>query len=248
MSTWVFLRGLTREARHWGNFPAKFRAEIPDADIVTPDLPGNGQLNHLASPIQVREMVEYCREQLSRRSVAPPYHLLGISLGAMVAVDWASRHPRELLPCVLINTSLRPFSPFYQRLKPRNYLRLLGLATRGGDAEKIERGVFRMTSTLEKSPAGVIENWISYRKQFPVTRANALRQLLAAARYRAPITRPAVPLLILAAARDGLVSPQCSQRLASLWDAKLAVHPEAGHDLPLDDGVWVARQAREWLA
>ena len=28
MMTWVFLRGLTREARHWGDFPQRFRAEF----------------------------------------------------------------------------------------------------------------------------------------------------------------------------------------------------------------------------
>jgi len=25
------------------------------------------------------------------------------------------------------------------------------------------------------------------------------------------------------------------------------IHPEAGHDLPLDDGAWVAGQIRAWL-
>jgi hypothetical protein len=26
------------------------------------------------------------------------------------------------------------------------------------------------------------------------------------------------------------------------------VHPSAGHDLPLDDGVWVAQAVAKWLA
>jgi hypothetical protein len=28
----------------------------------------------------------------------------------------------------------------------------------------------------------------------------------------------------------------------------LAIHPGAGHDLPLDDAPWVAQQVRDWLA
>ena len=36
-----------------------------------------------------------------------------------------ARHPEETRGCVLINTSLPPFSPFHQRLKPGNYLPLL---------------------------------------------------------------------------------------------------------------------------
>jgi hypothetical protein len=25
------------------------------------------------------------------------------------------------------------------------------------------------------------------------------------------------------------------------------LHPDAGHDLPLDDGVWVSQQVKDWL-
>ncbi len=247
MSTWVFLRGLARESRHWGNFPATFQAEIANASIISPDLPGNGQRNHCKSPLSVPEMVDCCREELKCRGFSPPFHLLGLSLGAMVAVEWATAYPQEILPSVLINTSLRPFSPFYQRLRPRNYPSLLALATLNGNAEKAVRTIWHMTSARGDPKGDVIDDWVSIRIQNPVTRLNALRQLIAAARYRAPSRPPDVPLLVLAAAKDGLVNPQCSQQLAHRWRAAHAVHPDAGHDLPLDDGAWVARQVREWL-
>ncbi len=247
MSTWVFLRGLARESRHWGNFPATFQDVIANAKIIAPDLPGNGQLNHLQSPLSVSEMVVCCRAELTRRGVSPPFHLLGLSLGAMVAVEWATAYPQEILPSVLINTSLRPFSPFHQRLRPRNYLNLLALATLSGNAEKTERAILRMTSTRRDPKGDVIDDWVSIRIQNPVTRLNALRQLIAAARYRALTRQPDVPLLVLAAARDGLVNPQCSLQIAHRWLAAHAVHPDAGHDLPLDGGAWVARQVRAWL-
>ena len=35
MSTWIFLRGLTRESRHWGNFPETFRSEVPAAQVFS---------------------------------------------------------------------------------------------------------------------------------------------------------------------------------------------------------------------
>jgi pimeloyl-ACP methyl ester carboxylesterase len=40
----------------------------------------------------------------------------------MVAVEWASRYPQEIARCVLINTSMRPYSRFHQRLRWQNYL------------------------------------------------------------------------------------------------------------------------------
>ena len=74
-----------------------------------------------------------------------------------------------------------------------------------------------------------------------------MRQSLAAARYRAPRQRPFDQLLLLAGARDALVDPRCSLQLAAQWDAVVAVHPEAGHDLPLDDAAWVLARIRSWL-
>jgi pimeloyl-ACP methyl ester carboxylesterase len=78
-------------------------------------------------------------------------------------------------------------------------------------------------------------------------RTNALRQLAAAARYRAPSHVPSVPVLLLAGARDRLVDPRCSEALARHWNAPIAVHPAAGHDLALDDGAWVAAQVKAWI-
>ena len=128
MRRWIFLRGLTRESRHWGDFAAQF-AQAFAGDLVVPlDLAGNGRLNHLRSPRQVADMVADCRAQLARQHIAPPYHVLAMSLGAMVSVAWAQVYPKEVAAQVLINTSMRPFSPIYQRLQPANYATLLRLA------------------------------------------------------------------------------------------------------------------------
>jgi pimeloyl-ACP methyl ester carboxylesterase len=247
MSTWIFLRGLTRESRHWGDFPATFRGEIPDADIITLDLPGNGRLNDMRSPTSVSAMAEYCRAELLAQGIRPPYNLLAMSLGAMVVVAWADRHPEELYGCVLINTSLRPFSPFYRRLRLGNYAALLRLALTEGSAEAREGTILSITSKLANHRAQIVKAWSAWRREHPVSRTNALRQLWAASRYCAPAHKPAVHMLVLASAGDTLVDPRCSQRLAHLWRSDFAEHPGAGHDIPLDDGAWVARQVREWL-
>jgi hypothetical protein len=88
---------------------------------------------------------------------------------------------------------------------------------------------------------------VSYRQQCPVSRANALRQLIAAARYRAPTHEPATGILLLGSTHDALVNSLCSKALAEAWQVPLALHPTAGHDLPLDDPQWVAREIGEWV-
>jgi pimeloyl-ACP methyl ester carboxylesterase len=248
MTTWVFLRGLTREARHWGDFPAQFRAafagELAADDILMPDLPGNGRRFSELSPSRIDAMVDSCRRELRALGKPPPYHLLALSLGGMAAVAWATRYPAECHAAVLLSTSLRPYSPFYQRLRPAAWPIVLRLLAAGPEAR--ERLVLQLTSARAAELAAVLPNWRAWLHECPVSRGNALRQLFAAARFSAP-EKPAVPLLLLAGAGDRMVDPRCSQRLAEAWNAAFSLHPTAGHDLPLDAGDWVAREVKAWL-
>ncbi len=245
---WIFLRGLTREAVHWGGFADAFREAMPGAEVLMLDLPGNGQWHARPSPMSVEAMVAECRAELAQRGVAGPFQLLAMSLGAMVATEWARSAPAEVQGCVLINTSFGSFSPFYRRLRPRNYVALLREVLMAPTPLAAESAVLRLTSNRAQEHAAVVADWVHARAQRPVSSSNALRQLLAAARYRAPRTCPAERMLLLASAQDGLVSSQCSQAIASAWACPLVLHPWAGHDLPLDDPAWVAGQVAQWSA
>ncbi len=246
-NTWILLRGLTRESRHWGDFPERFRASIDDANIICVDLPGNGSLHAMRSPCDVQEMAAYCRSELARQGLKAPYNVLAMSLGAMVATAWAENHPDEIASCVLINTSMRPFSAFHQRLRPGNYAALLRLVLPGGSDYEWEQTILRITSRRATENANVIGRWVAWRREFLVSRRNAIRQLIAAARFRAPMVKPATRVLILTSKCDALVDTRCSQALAAAWNCSIAEHPSAGHDIPLDDGAWVIRQIMEWL-
>jgi pimeloyl-ACP methyl ester carboxylesterase len=249
MTTWVLLRGLMREARHWGEFPVVFQDAVCAQNIVTPDFPGNGSLHLQTSPASVAEMAEDCREQLRQLGYAPPYRLLALSLGAMVAVEWSARYPDEIENMVLINTSLAPFNPFYHRLRPANYPSLFRFLVFSSAAQR-EQLILRITSRLirtQQEQTALLNEWVGYALDCPVTRANILRQLRAAISYRAAQTAPRVPVLLLGGQQDQLVNVKCSLALAQYWGCSVRLHPTAGHDLPLDDPAWVAQQVREWL-
>jgi pimeloyl-ACP methyl ester carboxylesterase len=243
--TWILLRGLTRESGHWGAFALQFAQAVPQAQVIALDLPGNGQFHQQRSPISVHAMVAHCRAELALRHIAPPYGVLAMSLGGMVAVAWSKVYPQEVAAQVLINTSMRPFSAFYQRLRPANYGVLLKLVLLGTSPQEWEHTVLRLTSN--EADTSVLGMWLEIRRARPVSRSNAFRQLLAAARFKAPGNRPLVPTLVLASQQDRLVAVQCSQALAKHWQFALHLHPTAGHDLPLDDGPWVAQQVQQWL-
>ena len=241
---WVLLRGLMREARHWGTFPAQLQQAFPDATIITPDLPGNGRLWRERSPARIEDMVEHCRTTLRGLGHTPPYHLLALSLGGMVAKCWSETHPEEIPAMVLISTSMRPTNPFHHRLRPANYAALLRMAFESDPACR-EETVLRLTSVRGAVP-DVLAAWSRYARECPVSRVNALRQLLAAARFRANGSPVTARVLLLASSGDRLVNVACSHDLANAWGAKLVNHSLSGHDLPLDDPAWLVQQVRDW--
>ena len=84
---WILLRGLTRECAHWGAFAARLQQALPGERVLALDLPGNGLFHTQSTPVSVHGMVRACRHELALRCIAPPYHVLAMSLGAMVATE-----------------------------------------------------------------------------------------------------------------------------------------------------------------
>jgi pimeloyl-ACP methyl ester carboxylesterase len=238
---WLLLRGLMRETRHWGDFPARLAA-AGQTSVYTLDLAGNGRRYHETSGATVPAMADDVAEQWQRMR-GGPVKILALSLGGMVAVEWARRAPQTVAELVLCNSSIRPYSTPWERFQPRAMPKLLRLLLTRPEAQDIETDILRLTSNRADEHAAKLGDWVRWRQQCPVSGGNVLRQLLAAARYRAA-SAPAVPTRVLCAAGDRLVSPRCSQRLAAAWQVPLAVHPSAGHDLPLDDPEWLLAQLK----
>ena len=252
MTTWVLLRGLTRESRHWGRFPETFEQIIAAADpegvrLVPIELPGNGSANTAQSPAHVAEFVAWVRAALVARQIEPPYRVIAMSLGGMVATAWAQRAPEEIERLVLINTSMRPFCDLPQRLRPSAWPRLALAIAAWRSPSTCERMIHALTCRARDAASDDIEAWVTIRRDAPVSALNGLRQLLAAARFEAARAAPRCPTLILSSARDRLVNPVCSARIASHWGTDHLEHAWAGHDLPHDDPVWTAESVRNWL-
>lgn len=248
MSTWILLRGLTRETRHWGRLPDLLRDAIGSDRLLLLDLPGNGEFNNLRAPAAVADMVGFVRLAALQSQATGPYRVLAMSLGGMVATDWAQRHPGEIERLVLINTSMRPFSRMHERLRPSAWPTLFEVAAHWRDARRAEAGIHRLTCNNVETLAADLAAWSEIRQNAPVSRGNALRQLWAAARFSAGRQKPRCPTLLLSSRGDKLVNPVCSAKLAVAWGAAHREHPLAGHDLPHDDPAWTSEQVRAWLA
>ncbi|MFW2373907.1 MAG: alpha/beta fold hydrolase [Gammaproteobacteria bacterium] len=243
---WVFLRGLSREHQHWGKFPSIFKQYFPQAIILTPDLPGNGIHHQTKSPTTIAEILEFVRNDIPIQSIQQPVNILALSMGAMLAVEWMKRYPHECHSGVLINTSIKGINPFKHRLRPENYGRIIKDILLYRNVMVTEQCILQLTSNHNHQPT-IIDDWISYAQNHPVSRLNIIRQLIAASQYIAPEQKPEQPLLLLRSLQDHLVNAQSSQAISQHWGVPLMTHPEAGHDLPLDDPHWVCKNIKIWL-
>ena len=237
----VLIRGLLREARHWGEFTGSLQQQFPHAMISTPDIPGNGQLHQATSPKTIAEMTEALREQINTNQ---PLRLIALSMGGMIAMDWMTRYPDEVEAAILINTSARPLSPFYHRLRWTVYPQVLKMIFHS--AAQKEADILSLTSNRHPHDNKLLESWQQWQQQNPVSKASARNQFLAAAKFS--ITdKPQQPILIVTSQADRLVDYRCSLKLAKIWETGYLQHETAGHDLPLDEPEWLAGAIKQWF-
>lgn len=245
---WFMLRGLAREAGHWGEFLQQMRTAFPKHEIHALDLPGTGEFADIRAPLSIAGNAKFVREVFRRRrDVSRPGYLFAVSLGAMAAVEWLHQDPSDVDGMVLVNTSFRGCSPFYRRLWFEAYPHL-ARAFKESDPRERERHVVAMVSNRPELYDKIAEEWAEVQRRRPMGRDTFVRQLFAAARYRPPLEPPRVPVLLLNSLSDRMVHPSCSESIAELWRCELRRHPTAGHDLVLDAGPWVLDALRAWLA
>ena len=240
----LLLRGLLRESRHWLNFPNKL-AQVLQRPVLSLDLPGCGVWHHLRSESTIPKLRAQLQAQWQRQY--PEYQekamdVVAISMGGMLALDWALAAPAQIQSLTLINSSSAGLSPIWQRFKPQNYLKVLQALV--CDTQQREQLIWQMTVNSPINPP-ILALWQQWATECPVTRANALRQLWAASRFRIKQI-PSCPIQILSSVEDRLVSSACSQALADKLQAPIFSHATAGHDLPLEDSEWLVAKIAQF--
>ena len=240
---WILLRGLTREQSHWGVFPRMLEEAFPGHQFHLVDLPGTGVHYKDPSPDSIAAIRDKVRHGVSH--IPAPYSLLALSMGGMVALDWAQHVPEgEIQNMVLINTS-SGFSPPWRRMRPGAWPRIVRLLARRELFDR-EADILRLTCNRPVS-LETMKHWYSIQRQRPVGIGNAYAQLKSAASFKPLPQRPLPDALLLASRGDRIVHWTCSEALEQRWQWTLKVHPSAGHDLPLDDPEWIIHQMKNWL-
>ncbi|MBC3190233.1 alpha/beta fold hydrolase [Pseudonocardia sp. C8] len=240
----VYVHGLAGSATNWTDLAGLLGTRAAGLSV---DLPGFG----LSEPTVSRDftpdgMADALLCWLAGRG--RPVHLVGNSLGGLIAMTVAARRPELVRSLALVSPAMPDLRPDPRRFSdPRIALAMVPVLGRGARralaAEPLRSRAERIVKVCFADPRRGSERRLeelvaehAHRATLPwaaeATDA-ATRGLLALWAGRAVWQRAArvrVPSLVLWGAQDRVVSPRLARRTAAaLPDARLLVLPRAGH-------------------
>ncbi|MBN1962568.1 MAG: alpha/beta hydrolase [Deltaproteobacteria bacterium] len=242
INRWLLLRGLIREAFHWGDLPNELQKQYGAEQVLCLDLPGVGACNNISSPFSVDNIVANLRQRFLKSDGSKKKHwgVIGQSLGGMIAIAWCHNYPNDFNAAVTINTSASNLAPIFQRFSFKT-LPSVCRALISHDPYFREKIILDIASNQPALRKKLLPIWAAHATASPTKRQTFFAQLWAAAFYKIPL-RLVTPLLVLTSQADRLVDVRCSRRLAAHFNASILEHNFAGHDLSVDDPQWIIEQ------
>ncbi|BFM06520.1 alpha/beta fold hydrolase [Halioxenophilus aromaticivorans] len=240
--TWIWLRGLGRESAHWGGLPRKVEQATGDK-VIALDMPGVGRKRDQRCPLRMDAVVRQLRQETAGLD---NIKILAMSLGGSVALNWAASDAR-VKQVVLVNSSSK-LSFFTKRLRFIPAVRMLSSYLSKNSHEERERKVLATLSNNSRASAQVNSLWAEVARRRPVALTQVFRQIALAGFSRLPTPSQMVhcSVQVFASRNDRLVSADCSRKLADYYQCSLVTHPEAGHELALDDPDWLLNQIKSF--
>lgn len=233
----LLVMGLALSSRAWDSLPQRLSARYR---VITFDNRGTGRSARRGFAFHMRDLADDAAAVLRAASVREldaggggGAFVFGISMGGMIALHLALRHPKLVSRLALGAT----YAGWLRSLKPRlSIVRdLLQSISARDRADPDALGRYLVSADWHaRNPRGALE-WIQRAER--TTLRFAFAQLLAIARHAADgdLSRLRVPTLVLTGDADRLVPWENSVKLANaIPGARLQVVRGAGHAFPLE--------------
>lgn len=224
----MLVHGTRMDSAEWTAYPRL----LPEADVVTLDLPGHGQ--RLGEEFTAEAAVSVIREAVDGRAPGQRVVLAGHSLGGYLAMLYAAAHPDALDALVLIGSSAEPTGPFaavyrgfadlLPRVGPERMARASNAVMRRLGADE---GALTGPETYAALPA-------AWQVVFDECRADLL-------------TGVRCPVFLVNGQLDQM-RVHVDRFAAAAHDARIVTVPRATHLLPITHAGQVAAVLREALA
>lgn len=229
----ILIRGLGRWSEHWVGFDKRLAEHWK---VITFDSRGLGRTTTPLLPWNTIADLAADVSLILRSERIDSAHIVGTSLGGMIALEFAANFPQMAKSVTAINTSIGRSG--HRRLS-WNASRALIRAAKTGDKMYPELARVLLATS---APQNVIEllatNWKEVDKKYPLPIAIVTQQLLLAMRWR-HITRIGkslqCPVQIISAEEDQFVPRGNSLFLASRIPGALFTQiPRGGHETHVD--------------
>lgn len=216
----LFIHGLSTDHTIWERQVAAFKNE---RRVISADVRGHGR--SAKPPGDVYEIADHTRDMLGllRQLGLAKAHIVGVSMGGMVAQQMALRAPELIASISLVCSSCEP---------PKEGATLewrLGVFDKATDLAGYYKPV--LDRGLGKSMPPALRDYM-YQLAIHNSRDVQRTGMIATFSYNArdEVGRINVPTLVVGGAEDGSIPPQLSEQLASMIpNARLAILPACGH-------------------
>jgi len=168
----------------------------------------------------------------------PKAHVLGISMGGMIAQELVLNYPEKVEKLVLCSTNCGGEISVPPSGEALNYLTRAGSATSSEEAARMAVPLCFSDEFVAKNP-DTIESFLQRMLKAPTSPETSLRQLGAIMSFGTFDRLPGIkaPTLVVAGKRDVLIPPGNGSILAkAIPDAKLVLFEESAHGLVEDIG------------
>lgn len=240
----LLINGLGSDSTEWlFQFPAFARRFL----VVAFDNRGAGRSGTPPGPYSTAQMADDAAALLDHLRIDQA-HVLGVSMGGMIAQEVALRHPRRVRRLVLACTapggdgSLRPDPEVLQAF----------VRTPGADPEEEIRRVlpYLYSERYRRDHPEEIESFVRRRLAKPISAEGQSAQLAAAVGHSAWDRLPIIkaPTLVITGEADRVVPPENSRRIAGrIPGAKLVILPGAPHRLFAENAEAFNREVMAFL-
>jgi pimeloyl-ACP methyl ester carboxylesterase len=239
----LLIRGLSRSSRYWLGLRPALEAT---RRVLVLDNRGVGRTEIARPFFSIEDMADDVARVMDAARIERA-HVFGLSLGGMIAMRLAIRHPSRLASLVLGATTAggRRRVPIAKRTL-LSFLRTARMST---------EEAMRFTAPLTLAPGfaarhpEIVDAWVGIAKSEPRRRLALLGQLLAAARHDAANELASVraPTLVVTGDADTLMPPANSHAIAEgIGGAELRILPGRGHDFATESPDEIAALLIEW--